>query len=75
MVAPRHFLSLRDRSVPEYRALFARAHTLKRGRRAGRHEVTLAGRTLVLLMEKASTRTRLSFVAAIGQLGGHAVEL
>jgi len=36
---------------------------------------TLAGRTLLLLFEKHSTRTRLSFEAAIGQLGGSAVTL
>jgi len=75
MVAPRHFLSLRDRTASEYRALFERSHELKRRRRAGQRDATLVGRTLVLLMEKASTRTRLSFAAAIGQLGGHAVEL
>jgi len=75
VVAPRHFLSLRDRTAAEYRALFARTHELKRRRRAGQLDATLAARTLVLLMEKASTRTRLSFAAAIGQLGGHSVEL
>jgi ornithine carbamoyltransferase len=72
---PRHFLRLRDLSEAEYRALFARAAELKRRRRAGEVDFTLPGRTLVLLMEKASTRTRLSFAAAIGQLGGHSVEL
>jgi ornithine carbamoyltransferase len=75
VVTPRHFLSLRDRTPAEYRALFARAAELKGRRRAGEQDTTLAGRTLVLLMEKASTRTRLSFAAAVGQLGGHAVEL
>jgi ornithine carbamoyltransferase len=59
----------------ELQGLFARAAELKRRRRARAADTTLAGRTLVLLMEKASTRTRLSFAAAIGQLGGHAVEL
>jgi ornithine carbamoyltransferase len=75
VVTPRHFLSLKDRTPEEYRALFARTRELKRRRRAREVESSLAGRTLVLLMEKASTRTRLSFAAAIGQLGGHAVEL
>lgn len=72
---PRHFLKLTDLRPEEHRALFARAAELKRRRRAHTVDTTLAGRTLVLLMEKASTRTRLSFAAAIGQLGGHAVEL
>jgi ornithine carbamoyltransferase len=71
----RHFLRLNDLRPEELRALFARAAELKRRRRAHAADTTLAGRTLVLLMEKASTRTRLSFAAAIGQLGGHSVEL
>jgi ornithine carbamoyltransferase len=71
----RHFLRLADRSREEHRALFVRAHELKRRRRAHLADASLAGRTLVLLMEKASTRTRLSFAAAVGQLGGHSVEL
>ena len=75
MVTPRHYLQLADRTVPEYRALFGRAADLKRRRKARALDTSLAGRTLVVLMEKASTRTRLSFAAAIGQLGGHAVEL
>jgi ornithine carbamoyltransferase len=75
VVKVRHYLRLADLSQKEYRTLFARAAELKRRRRAKETDTTLAGRTLVLLMEKASTRTRLSFAAAIGQLGGHSVEL
>jgi ornithine carbamoyltransferase len=71
----RHFLRLSDLRPEERGVLFERAAELKRRRRAHAVDNTLAGRTLVLLMEKASTRTRLSFAAAIGQLGGHAVEL
>lgn len=75
MVTPRHYLRLGDRSLAEYKTLFARAAELKRRRRARMLDTSLSGRTLVILMEKASTRTRLSFAAAIGQLGGHSVEL
>jgi ornithine carbamoyltransferase len=75
MVTPRHFLRLGHLSREEHRTLFARAAELKRRRRARTADTSLLGRTLVLLMEKASTRTRLSFAAAIGQLGGHSVEL
>jgi ornithine carbamoyltransferase len=75
LTTPRHFLRLTDRTAGDYTALFSRAAELKRRRRAQAVDTSLAGRTLVLLMEKASTRTRLSFAAAIGQLGGHAVEL
>ncbi len=71
----RHFLRMTDLDRGEIRRLFARAAQLKRRRREGHLEDSLAGRTVVLLMEKASTRTRLSFAAAAFQLGGHAIEL
>jgi len=71
----RDFLRLSDLSLDEHRALFRRAHELKAKRRAGEPVATLAGRSLLLLFEKASTRTRISFEAAIGQLGGSAITL
>ncbi len=71
----RHFLRMADLGRGEIRRLFARAAQLKRRRREGHLDDSLAGRTVVLLMEKASTRTRLSFAAAAFQLGGHAIEL
>ena len=71
----RDFLQLSDLSLEEHRALFHRAADLKARRRSGQAVTTLAGRSLLLLFEKASTRTRISFEAAIGQLGGHAITL
>jgi ornithine carbamoyltransferase len=71
----RDFLKLHDLSSAEHAALFARAAALKAERRAGERHATLAGRTLALVFEKSSTRTRLSFEAAIAQLGGHAIDL
>jgi ornithine carbamoyltransferase len=71
----RDFLTLSDFSIDEHRALFRRAHELKAKRRLGEPVQTLAGRSLLLLFEKASTRTRISFEAAIGQLGGSCVTL
>jgi ornithine carbamoyltransferase len=71
----KHFLRMADLDRGEIRRLFARAAQLKRRRREGHLEDSLAGKTVVLLMEKASTRTRLSFFAAAFQLGGHAIEL
>jgi ornithine carbamoyltransferase len=71
----RDFLQLSDLSPDEHRALFRRAQELKAQRRAGQPVRTLEGRSLLLLFEKASTRTRISFEAAIGQLGGNAVTL
>ena len=71
----RDFLRLSDLTLDEHRALFRRARELKAKRRAGEPVLTLAGRSLLLLFEKASTRTRISFEAAIGQLGGSAITL
>ncbi|MGZ6143319.1 MAG: ornithine carbamoyltransferase [Myxococcales bacterium] len=67
----RDFLTLSDLSREEHAALFRRARELK----ANPRQRTLEGRSLLLLFEKASTRTRISFEAAIGQLGGHAITL
>ena len=71
----RDFLRMADLTLDEHRALFKRAHELKKKRKA--HEVvqTLAGRSLLMLFEKASTRTRISFESAMGQLGGQAISL
>ena len=71
----RDFLTLSDFTVEEHAALFRRARELKEARSRGEVVKTLAGRTLLLLFEKQSTRTRLSFEAAIGQLGGTAITL
>ncbi|GAC1343220.1 MAG: ornithine carbamoyltransferase [Myxococcales bacterium] len=71
----RDFLALSDLSIEEHRSLLARARELKALRARGQPVTTLAGRTLLLLFEKHSTRTRVSFEAAIQQLGGGAVTL
>ena len=71
----RHFLRLSDLSAAEHRALFDRTHVLKASWKKRTVETTLAGRTLVLIFEKASTRTRLSFEAGMSQLGGTAITL
>ena len=60
----RDFLELSDFTAAEHAALFRRARELKEARRRGEVVSTLAGRTLLLLFEKHSTRTRLSFEAA-----------
>ena len=71
----RDFLRLSDLTREEHRALFRRARELKEKRRRHEEVRTLAGRSLLMLFEKASTRTRISFEAAIGQLGGQAISL
>jgi ornithine carbamoyltransferase len=71
----RDFLRLSDLSLAEHQAIFQRARQLKERRREHLLDNTLAGRTLVLIFEKPSTRTRLSFEAAMFQLGGSALTL
>ena len=75
MTPKRDFLRLADLSLDEHRSLFARARALKAARNAHQVINTLAGRSLLLLFEKSSTRTRVSFEAAIQQLGGSAITL
>jgi ornithine carbamoyltransferase len=74
-VAVRHFLQLADFSASEIAHLFDRAATIKA--RFKRYETyqPLTDRSLVMIFEKASTRTRLSFEAGIQQLGGNAIFL
>jgi ornithine carbamoyltransferase len=65
---PRHFLTGTELSNPELGALLDRALELKATPRASQ---VLAGRTVALLFEHPSTRTRTSFEAGIVELGGH----
>ncbi len=74
-MAKRDFLRIADASPLELEALFARAEAHKGARALKQVEKTLQGRTLVTLFEKHSTRTLLSFHAAMGQLGGTAIQL
>jgi ornithine carbamoyltransferase len=71
----RDYLAMADCTAEEYRAMFARTRELKALRKARRVVKTLEGRHLVLIFEKASTRTRLSFEAAMLQLGGSCTTL
>ena len=73
MSGPRHFLDLGDCEPAELRRLVARAAALKADPDAeGR---PLAGRMLAMIFEKPSTRTRVSFEAAMRGLGGAAFAL
>jgi ornithine carbamoyltransferase len=74
-VAPKHFLQLQDFSRDELVYLFERTRWIKE--RFKRYEIyqPLRDRTLAMVFEKASTRTRVSFEAGMNQLGGIAINL
>lgn len=73
--APRHFLQLRDLARDELEHVFARSRRIKARFKAYERYWPLQDRTLVMIFEKASTRTRLSFEAGMHQLGGAAIYL
>ena len=76
-LAGRDLLSVADLSVDEVRGLFATAASLKQEFRATRRHdpLPLQGRTIALLFQRPSLRTRVTFEAGMGQLGGHAIYL
>ena len=71
----RSFLTLEDFTPGEIRYLLDLAHDLKAKRRSGICEPTMAGKHIVLLFEKTSTRTRCSFEVAATQEGAHVTYL
>lgn len=71
----RHFVDLFDLGSDDARSLLRRAALLKRQLARGVRTPYLPGRTLGMIFEKPSLRTRVSFQAAIGQLGGTAIFL
>jgi ornithine carbamoyltransferase len=73
----RDLLSVADLSVPEVLRLFDTAAALKAEyRETRRHQAEpLRGRTIALLFQRPSLRTRVTFEAGMSQLGGHAVYL
>ena len=73
--SPRHFLQLCDLSREELDHVFERARVIKDLFKRYQPYHPLRDRTLVMIFEKASTRTRLSFEAGIHQMGGAAVYL
>ncbi|MBW3561514.1 MAG: ornithine carbamoyltransferase [Actinobacteria bacterium] len=72
----KHLLSINDLDTATLLGLLDRADDLKRARRDGDGtRDDLAGRTVAMVFEKPSTRTRVSFQVAIAELGGHPLPL
>jgi ornithine carbamoyltransferase len=67
----RHFLALHDYTKKELDALLALAAELKEKQKKRVPHKLLDGKTVALIFEKASTRTRISFEVGVFQLGGH----
>lgn len=72
---PRHLLTLSDLGSQGLIDLLDRADELKRLRGRLDHPRPLSGKSIGLIMEKASTRTRISFEVGIHELGGQPVAL
>jgi ornithine carbamoyltransferase len=67
-MSPRHLLTGAELSAPELSALLDRALELKR---APLSSQALAGKSVALIFQKPSTRTRISFEVGVQELGGH----
>ena len=75
MPTPKHFLQFKDFSLVELERVFERTRWIKQQFKAYKPFQPLFDRTLVMIFEKQSTRTRLSFEAGMQQLGGSAIFL
>ncbi|NOY17122.1 MAG: ornithine carbamoyltransferase [Gammaproteobacteria bacterium] len=71
----RHFISLLDLSPNELLSLLDRADQLKKEIKSGQTSQAMQGKTLALLFDKSSTRTRVSFEVGMNQMGGNALFL
>ena len=70
-----HFLTGEELDRDELLGLLERAEQLKRGREAGEGSDSLAGRSVALIFEKPSTRTRVSFEVGVTELGAAPIVL
>lgn len=71
----KHLISLKEQSAKDIAHILSIAAQLKTMRAKGKLMSYLAGKTLIMLFQKSSTRTRLSFEAGMTELGGHAIFL
>ena len=71
----KHFLQFNDLDASEVESIFDKTKWIKEKYKAYEKYWPLVDRTLVMIFEKASTRTRLSFESGMNQLGGSAIYL
>lgn len=71
----RHFLTVADLNADEFRAIIKRGSEFRQQFERGETEALFPRKTLAMIFEKSSTRTRVSFEAGMAQLGGHALYL
>lgn len=75
MSTPKHFLDIDRLDSETLKGILGLGHDLKKSRRSGSTGKPLDGKTLVMIFEKPSTRTRVSFQVGMQELGGHTVLL
>ncbi len=68
-------LTLAELTPEEFTSLIQNAITLKSELKAGKQSDVLKGKTMVMIFQKPSTRTRVSFETGMYQMGGHAINL
>lgn len=71
----KHFVNLDDLSTQDLNSIIDTAIALKKQHKAGEINQTLKNKTLAMIFDKSSTRTRVSFETGMTQLGGHALFL
>ena len=71
----KHFINLDDLSTQDLNGIIDTAIALKKQHKAGEINQTLKNKTLAMIFDKSSTRTRVSFETGMTQLGGHALFL
>lgn len=73
MSEPKHFLDVHDHDVSVLRDILDRSSAMKSALKSGDADRSMAGKTLVMIFEKPSTRTRVSFQVGFQQMGGMTV--
>lgn len=73
MTALKHFLDIHENETSTLRDILTRSGEMKAALKAGELDHPMAGKTLVMIFEKPSTRTRVSFQVGFQQMGGMTV--